>query len=129
FISPNACVIAPSVEAKAAGIKTGMRMPEIRQICPQFIPVNARPYIYRQYHVRIMDILGRYCDDVIPRSIDEAVMNMTSYRLVYKDMAALGRQIQEDMRRELGEIVTCSVGIAPNGFLAKLATEIAKKNE
>ncbi len=129
FISPNACVIAPSVEAKAVGIKTGMRMPEIREIYPQFIPVSARPHIYRQYHVRIMNILGRYCDDIIPRSIDEAVMNMTSYRLVYKDMAEVGYKIQKDMRAELGEYVTCSVGIAPNGFLAKLATEIAKKNE
>jgi DNA polymerase-4 len=126
FISPNACVIAPSVEAKAIGIKTGMRMPEVLQICPYFIPVNARPYVYRRVHVRIMNILGRYCDDVIPRSIDEAVMNMASYKLIYKDLPALGRQIKSDMRAELGEFIKCSIGIAPNAFLAKLATEIQK---
>ena len=45
FISPNACVIAPSVEAKKRGIKTGMRMPEVKALCPDFLAVNARPYI------------------------------------------------------------------------------------
>jgi DNA polymerase-4 len=128
FIGPNACVIAPSVEAKNLGIKTGMRMPEILAICPHFKPVNARPYIYRRYHVAIMKILGSYCDDVIPRSIDEAVMNMSSYRLVYKDLHALARQIKADILEQLGECIKCSIGIAPNAFLAKLGTEIAKRD-
>lgn len=128
FISPNACVIAPSVEAKNLGVKTGMRLPEVYQLCPSFIPVNARPYIYRRYHVAILKILGAYCDDIIPRSIDEAVLNLTSYRLVYKDVEALARKIKDDMRRELGEFVKCSIGIAPNAFLAKLGTEIAKRD-
>lgn len=129
FISPNACVIAPSVMAKKWGIKTGMRMPEILQKCPHFLPVNARPYIYRQYHVRIMAILSKYCDDIIPRSIDEAVLNMTSYRLVHKDFKKVGYDIMAEIKKECGEFITCSVGIAPNAFLAKLATEIAKQDE
>ena len=54
FIGPNACTIAPSVEAKRVGIKTGMRMPEIKQLYAAFIPVSARPFIYRRYHVKIM---------------------------------------------------------------------------
>ncbi len=129
FISPNACVIAPSVLAKKWGIKTGMRMPEILQLCPHFVPVNARPYIYRKYHVQIMSILGKYCDDIIPRSIDEAVLNMTSYKLVYKDLKEIGHRIQADIKELCGEFITCSVGIAPNAFLAKLCTEIAGKDE
>lgn len=128
FLSPNACVIAPSTEAKALGIKTGMRMPEVKQICPQFIAVSARPYIYRIAHVKIMNVLGKYCDDVIPRSIDEAVMNMTSYRLIYKDLVELAKQIKADIREDLGEFIKCSIGIAPNAFLAKLGTEIAKRD-
>ena len=126
FIGPNACTIAPSVEAKRVGIKTGMRMPEIKQLYAAFIPVSARPFIYRRYHVKIMEILGRYCDDIIPRSIDEAVMNLASYSLVYKDLPALARQVKADITRELGEYIKCSIGIAPNAFLAKLATEIQK---
>jgi DNA polymerase-4 len=106
-----------------------MRMPEILQLCPHFVPVNARPYIYRIYHTKIMSVLGKYCDDIIPRSIDEAVLNMTSYQLIYKDFKKIGRDIMDEIKEVCGPLITCSVGIAPNAFLAKLATEIADKDE
>ncbi len=122
----NACVIAPSIEAKKYGVKTGMRLTECRELCPHIIPVLARPPRYRDYHVRIISILKSYCDDVLPRSIDEAVMNFTSYRLVYNDFISIAKQIKADLRESCGEFVKCSIGIAPNGFLAKLATEIQK---
>jgi len=51
---------------------------------------------------------------------------MSSYRLVYKDFPALARQIKADIKTKLGEFVKCSIGIAPNSFLAKLATELQK---
>lgn len=124
--SANACVIAPSVEAKRFGVKTGMRLGDCRELCPQIVPVLGRPPRYRDYHVRIINILNKYCDDVLPRSIDEAVMNFTSYRKVYSDFKQIALQIKADLRRECGEYVKCSIGIAPNGFLAKLATEIQK---
>ena len=121
-----AVVIAPSTEAKRLGVKTGMRMNEIRRFCPQIIPVEARPVLYRQIHIRIMEILHRYCDDVLAKSIDEAALNLTSYKLVYKDLQMLGRQIKEDLYREIGPVITCSIGIAPNTFLAKLASDVQK---
>lgn len=124
--SEYACVIAPSIEAKKFGVKTGMRLPDCRALCPQLIPVLARPYVYRHYHVKIMKVLHQYCDDVIAKSIDEAVMNFTSYRLIYKDFNALAHKIKADIRTTCGEFVKCSIGIAPNAFLAKLATEIQK---
>ncbi|MCB9046462.1 MAG: DNA polymerase IV [Chitinophagales bacterium] len=124
--SANACVIAPSVEAKKFGVKTGMRLGECRELCPQIIPVLCRPQRYRDFHVRIMKVLCSYCDDVLPKSIDEAVMNFTSYRKVYSDFTALARQIKADIYRTCGEYVKCSIGIAPNAFLAKLATELQK---
>lgn len=122
----NACVIAPSIEAKKYGVKTGMRLTDCRELCPAITPVLARPPRYRDYHVRIMKVLSSYCDDVLARSIDEAVMNFTSYRLIYKNFIALAKQIKADLRETCGEFVKCSIGIAPNGFLAKLATEIQK---
>lgn len=126
YNSPNACVIAPSVEAKKYGVKTGMRLKECRMLCPALIPVSGRPQRYRDYHVRIMQVLNNYCDDVLPRSIDEASMNFTSYRHVYKDFRALALQIKDDLKKACGEYVKCSIGIAPNNFLAKLATELQK---
>lgn len=122
----NACVIAPSVEAKKFGVKTGMRLGECRELCPAIVPVLARPPRYRDYHVRILKVLNDYCDDVLARSIDEALLNLTSYRLIYHDFEALARQIKADLRRDCGEYVKCSIGIAPNSFLAKLGTELQK---
>lgn len=124
--SPYACVIAPSIEAKKFGVKTGMRLPDCKALCPQMVPVLARPYIYRKYHLAIMNVLKSYCDDVIAKSIDEALMNLTGYRLVYRDFTALAKQIKADLVIACGEFVKCSIGIAPNAFLAKLATEIQK---
>ncbi len=124
--SPTSCVIAPSVEAKKFGVKTGMRLNECRDLCPQIIPVVARPAKYREFHIKIMDVLNRYCDDVMAKSIDEAVMNLTSYRLVYKDMVELARLIKTGIKEECGDFVKCSIGIAPNSFLAKLGTELQK---
>lgn len=123
-----AVVIAPSVEAKKLGVKTGMRMNEIRQFCPQIIQVEARPVLYRQVHIQIMEVLRRFCkaEDVLAKSIDEAALNLTGYKLVYKDLIALGREIKLQLSKAIGPYITCSIGIAPNTFLAKLATEIQK---
>lgn len=125
YDSPNAAVIAPSIEAKRFGVKTGMRVNECRQLCPHMIVAATRPHFYRQFHVMIMGVLNRYCDDVMPKSIDEAVMNLTSYRLVYKDLVALAKQIKADINAE-ADYLKCSIGIAPNSFLAKVATDMQK---
>lgn len=128
YDSPHACVIAPSSEAKKYGVKTGMRLSDCKVLCPQIIPVTTRPHIYRKYHLDIMEILAGYCPDVKAKSIDEAVLNLTSYKLVYHDFHELARKIKADLLEKCGEVVTCSIGIAPNAFLAKLATEIQKPN-
>ena len=119
-------IVAPSIEAKKFGVKTGMRVNECRHLCPQLVAVPARPVKYREFHIAIMGVLKTYCDDVLAKSIDEAAMNLASYRVVYKDLPALARQIKDDLRREIGEFVKCSIGIAPNTFLAKLATDMQK---
>ena len=126
FASPHAVVIAPSIEAKKYGVKTGMRLHECRALCPEIIGVSARPYRYRWFHIEIMKVLRKYCDDVMAKSIDEAVLNLTSYRWVYKDLSALARQIKEDIKNSCGEYIKCSIGIAANSFLAKLGTELQK---
>lgn len=125
FASPTACVIAPSIEAKKYGVKTGMRLFECRRLCPDIIAISARPYIYRQIHIDIMEILRSYCPDVKAKSIDEAVMNLTNYRLVYPDPKELAKKIKADITAK-HDYLKCSIGIAPNSFLAKLGTELQK---
>lgn len=125
YESPNAAVIAVSLEAKAFGITTGMRLMECRQICPQLIIKPSQPVKYRQFHVAIINVLKKYCNDVIPKSIDEAILNFTSYKLIYKDFLLIARQIKCDIK-EQADYLKCSIGIAPNAFLAKLATDLQK---
>ena len=125
YDSPNAAVIAASKEAKKFGIKSGMRLVECKMMCPQLITTVTHPGWYRQIHVDVMNILRSYCDDVIPKSIDEAVINFNSYRLVYNDLTELAKQIKADITRKC-DYLTCSIGIAPNSFLAKVGTGLQK---
>lgn len=120
------CIIAPSVEAKKQGVKTGMRLNDAIKICPSLVPLETHPARYREFHVQIMKVLKKYCDEVIPRSIDEAVMDLTSYKKIYPKPLELARKIKEDIKRDVGDWLTCSIGIAPNAFLAKLATDLKK---
>lgn len=126
YVNDNAVIIAPSREAKKAGVTTGMRFDKAKQLCPNIEMVACRPVKYRKFHVEIMNILRSYCEDVIPKSIDEAVMNLTSYKYLYKDVHALAKEIKTLISGQVGEYITCSIGISQNVFLAKLATEIEK---
>jgi DNA polymerase IV len=125
YDSPNAAVIAASIEAKRCGVKSGMRLRECLELCPQMLTITTHPAWYRQIHVDVMNILRSYCDDVIPKSIDEAVANFHSYSLVYKDLTEVARQIKADIAAKY-DYLKCSIGIAPNSFLAKVGTELQK---
>lgn len=120
------CVIAPSVEAKRAGVKTGMRLNDAIQICPDLVPIETNPARYREFHVKIMNVLRKYADDVLPKSIDEAVVNLTKYKWMYKDPVQVAYRIKEDIKNEVGDWLRCSIGVAPNTFLAKLASDLQK---
>lgn len=128
YPGPNAVVIAASKEAKKLGIKTGMLSAECKMLCPSFKMVPTRPVQYRRIHVHIMNILKCYfdADDIIPKSIDEAVINLTPYLHVYDDFIGIAKAVKKHIAVEIGEYVTCSIGISGNAFLAKLATEIQK---
>ncbi len=120
------CVIAPSIEAKKFGIKTGMRLNDAVKLCPELVPLETHPNRYREYHKQIMEVFRKYSEDVIPKSIDEAMINFANYKLVHKDLMEVAGRIKADIRSEVGDYLKCSIGIAPNAFLAKLASGIQK---
>lgn len=126
YTGKSGCVIAPSVEAKERGVRLGMRLDEAMRICPDLVPVETTPARYRHFHLKIMDVLRGYSPDVIPRSIDEAVVDLTRHRLMYKDTVAVARQIKVSIKKEAGDWLRCSIGVAPNAFLAKLASNLQK---
>ncbi|SFD97440.1 DNA polymerase Y family protein [Spirosoma endophyticum] len=126
YTGRQGCIIAPSIEAKLRGIKTGMRLDEAMRLCPDLVPVQTHPGRYREYHVKIIEVLKTISDDVVPKSIDEAVVDLTNYQLVYKDMSQVALCIKQAIWRDVGDWLRCSIGIAPNVFLAKLASDIQK---
>lgn len=118
-------VIALSKTAKAMGLKPA-RLSDMLKQCPQFVPLETNPNRYREFHRRLIKTLRNFSDEVIPFSIDEAVINFSSYQLVYRDMRQLALEIKKKIKEEVGDYLTCSIGIAPNEFLAKLGTELQK---
>lgn len=126
YTGRNGCVIAASREAKNKGVKGGMRLYEAMQICPDLVPLETNPQRYRDFHKGIMNVLRKYSENVIPKSIDEAIVNITGYHMVYKNPEDLAKQIKRDIKEEVGDWLKCSIGIAPNAFLAKLATTLQK---
>ena len=123
------CVISLSTEAKARGLKAGMRLNDVMKVCPDFVPVESNPERYRQFHTKIINVLRNYCQDVVPKSIDEAIINLNNYEYIYKDPAGLALKIKGDILTNVGDWLTCSIGIAPNAFLAKLGSVLGKKKD
>jgi DNA polymerase-4 len=119
------CVISLSTEAKERGLKAGMRLNDAMAACPDLVPVESNPARYREYHTKIINLLLTYCKDVVAKSIDEAIINLENYN--HLDPLTVAKQIKQDILRTVGDWLTCSVGIAPNAFLAKLASVRGKK--
>lgn len=120
------CVIAPSVEAKMMGVTVGMRLNDAIKVCPGIVPVETKPQRYRDFHVKIMKVLSKYSSDVFPKSIDEAVVDLRNYSLNYDDPVHVAKNIKEDIHNLVGDYMRCSIGIAPNAFLAKFASTLQK---
>src|SRR6266516_3900784 len=76
YNSPNGCVVAPSIEAKRYGIKTGMTVRDARLLCPPVIVRTPDPAKYRAVHLQFRKIFRDYSPDVTPKYIDEAVIDL-----------------------------------------------------
>ncbi|MES2274745.1 MAG: DNA polymerase IV [Bacteroidota bacterium] len=119
------CVISLSTEAKERGLKAGMRLNDAMLVCPDLVPVESNPARYRGYHTKIINVLKEHCMDVVPKSIDEAIINLTHHEGA--DPLKIAKTIKREILEKVGDWLTCSVGIAPNAFLAKLASVRGKK--
>ncbi len=126
YITPNGCVLAPSIEAKRLGIKTGMRVKEAKLLCRDVIVIDSEPELYRDVHMKFKKIFMDYSDNVVPKSIDEAIIDFRGMERLTLDYVLIAKEIKQRMRNEIGEWISCSIGIAPNRFLAKLAASLHK---
>ena len=127
YNSPNGCVVSPSIEAKRYGIKTGMTVRDARLLYPQVIVKTPDPPKYRAVHMQFAKIFRDYSPSVTPKSIDEAVIDFSdTFSLSDKSLTEIAKEIKKRMREEIGEWISCSIGISTNRFLAKLAAGLIK---
>lgn len=127
FVSPNGCILASSVDAKKLGIKTGMMVKEGKAIYPGLIVLPPDPDKYRNIHLKFRDLISEYTDDFLPKSIDEFSLKLEDKPcLVAKTISQVAIEIKERIKREIGDYITVSIGIAPNRYLAKIGANFQK---
>jgi DNA polymerase IV len=120
---PTSCLIATSKEAKALGIKNGISIYKARKIYPKIGVVPSEPEKYREVSRMINKIFRDYTKQVEPYSVDESFLDLEGLK---DNPLMIGAEIKRRIREEVGEWLTCSVGIAPNKFMGKLAADLQK---
>lgn len=124
YTTPNAIILAPSYEAKRYGIKVGTPVWQGKLLCKDLIVLPPDTAKYRIAHIQFVNILQKYAPTVIPKSIDEAILDFRDTQ--YTDLVPIGYAIKKEIRKTIGEWVSCNVGIGPNRFLAKTAASLNK---
>lgn len=117
-------ILTASYEARTFGVKTGQTIWEARRLCPQLILAPASNRLYSATSQQIVAILRDYTPQVEVFSIDEAFLDISDSLRLFGPAEQIARQIKERIRGELG--LACSIGIAPNKLLAKLASDLQK---
>jgi len=117
-------VTTASYEARAFGVKTGMNTWQAKQACPQIIFVVGDNRKYADTSTRIMGMMREYTPLVQVFSIDEGFLDLTGSLSLFGSAERIAYLLKARIRHELG--LTCSIGIAPNKLLAKLASDMQK---
>ena len=117
-------VTTASYEARAFGVKTGMNTWQARQVCPQITFVVGDNRKYTDTSTRIVAMMRDYTPLVEVFSIDEAFLDVTASLSLFGSAERIAYLLKARIRHEFG--LTCSIGIAPNKLLAKLASEMQK---
>jgi len=125
-MAETTCCIAASYEAKAFGIKTGTSVRDARKLCPDMIFVQARPPVYVEYHHRLIELVERCTHVEKVLSIDEMVCKLTGSQQVRENALKLAGKIKQTISEIIGDYIRCSIGIAPNTYLAKVASNMQK---
>ncbi|MFD2445970.1 DNA polymerase IV [Bacillus sp. CGMCC 1.16607] len=116
-------IITCSYEARKFGVKTTMALWEAKKLCPDLIMMKPNFDRYRTASLQMFEILRQYSDLVEPVSIDEGYVDITeSYR--FGSPLEIAQTLQKKILEELD--LPCSIGIAPNKFLAKTASDMKK---
>jgi len=111
-------------EARKFGIRSGMPISRAWKLCPQaiYLPVNMP--LYEKVSEKIMKILRKFADKFEQVGIDEAFLDVSKTARTFDSAARLAKKIKEEVKRK--EKLTCSIGVAPNKLVAKIASDFRK---
>lgn len=125
-MTDHTCAIAASREAKKSGVKTGTMIGDAKKMCPGIALVLARHDLYVEFHHRIIDEVEHHFPVHAVCSIDEVALKLDPPRQPLEKALDLARRIKRGLRENIGEVITCSIGLAPNRFLGKVASDLTK---
>ncbi len=124
----STCAIAASYEAKAFGVKTGTPIYEAREKCPGLVCVLAQHERYVEFHHKILAEVDRHIPVSAVCSIDEVACKLMDNEIAPERVREIAASIKRGLAENVGAFVTCSIGVAPNKYLAKIATDMQKPN-
>jgi len=117
-------VAAASYAARQFGIHSAMPAATARRLCPEIVFIRPRHEYYAKVSRQIRAILEHYTPLIEPLSLDEAFLDVSGSGKLHGDGVTIARKIKSEIRTELK--LVASVGVAPNKFLAKLASDLEK---
>lgn len=122
--SRRSVVATASYEARAFGVHSAMPLSQAKRLCPHGCFIAPHFEAYREASDAIHQVMLHYADAYEPISLDEAFLDISGMGRQYPTLGSIGRAIKEDIRSAVH--LTASVGIAPNKFLAKMASDMNK---
>lgn len=123
---PRAVIAAASYPAREFGLRSAMSMSQARKLCPQVVIIEPNFEKYRAISAQIHSIFQQYTTLIEPLSLDEAYLDVTENLKQIASATEVAMHIREDIFRLTG--LTASAGVAPNKFLAKVASDWNKPN-
>lgn len=123
---PRSVLCTCNYQARKFGVRSAMPAIKAKQLCPELKIVNTRMHVYKKASQHIREIFARYTDLIEPLSLDEAYLDVTESSAFHGSATLIAQQIRADIFNELN--LTASAGIAPNKFLAKIASDENKPN-
>lgn len=117
-------VAACSYEARKFGVRSALPISRAWKLCPEGVYVRPRMERYAEVSGQVMEVFRRYTDLVEPLSIDEAFLDVTGSTALLGAPDEIARSIKKEIRKATG--LTASVGLAPNKFVAKIASDLKK---
>jgi DNA polymerase IV len=125
-MAETTCCIAASYEAKAFGVKTGTPVWEARERCPDIVLIEGRPARYVEVHHQLMDAIQHCIPHDKAPSIDEVPCWLIGRERQREHAEAIAGKIKRTLLDRGFDAIRCSIGIAPNEFLAKTASDMRK---